>query len=39
MRRREFIGLLGATLLAPVTTHAQETGRTYRLGIMFGAWR
>jgi putative ABC transport system substrate-binding protein len=34
MRRREFIGLLGASLLAPVAAKAQQVGRTYRLGAL-----
>jgi ABC-type uncharacterized transport system substrate-binding protein len=34
MRRREFIGLLGASLIAPITAKAQQVGRTYRLGVL-----
>jgi putative ABC transport system substrate-binding protein len=34
MRRREFVGLLGATLLAPIAAKAQQVGRTYRLGVL-----
>jgi len=34
MRRREFVGLLGATLLAPIAAEAQQVGRTYRLGVL-----
>ena len=34
MRRREFIGLLGASLLAPIAAKAQQVGRTYRLGVL-----
>ena len=34
MRRREFIGLLGASLIAPIAAKAQQVGRTYRLGVL-----
>jgi ABC-type uncharacterized transport system substrate-binding protein len=34
MRRRHFISLLGATLLAPIAAKAQQSGRTYRLGVL-----
>ena len=32
MQRREFIGLLGASITWPFAALAQEAGRTYRLG-------
>jgi putative tryptophan/tyrosine transport system substrate-binding protein len=34
MRRREFIGLLGASLTAPIAAAAQQAGSTYRLGVL-----
>jgi len=34
MKRREFIGLVGASTAWPVTAWGQLTGRTYRLGIL-----
>jgi len=34
MRRRKFIGLLGASVLAPIAAKAQQVGRTYRLGVL-----
>jgi putative ABC transport system substrate-binding protein len=34
MRRREFVGLLGASLIAPIAAKAQQVGRTYRLGAL-----
>jgi putative tryptophan/tyrosine transport system substrate-binding protein len=40
MRRRDFIVFItGATLLAPVTSNAQEPGRVYRLGVLFASRR
>jgi putative ABC transport system substrate-binding protein len=34
MRKREFLGLLGASLLAPIAAKAQQVGRTYRMGVL-----
>jgi hypothetical protein len=34
MQRREFVGLVGATLFAPIDAKAQQAGRTYRLGVL-----
>jgi putative tryptophan/tyrosine transport system substrate-binding protein len=35
MRRREFLTIVsGAAALAPLSGFAQETGRTYRLGVL-----
>src|SRR3954453_17386806 len=34
MQRREFVGLVGATLFAPIAAKAQQAGRTYRLGVL-----
>jgi ABC-type uncharacterized transport system substrate-binding protein len=37
MRRRKFIGLLGATVAWPFAAMAQEPGRMYRLGLLYPA--
>jgi putative tryptophan/tyrosine transport system substrate-binding protein len=34
MRRREFIALLGASVVSPVAATAQQAGRIYRLGFL-----
>jgi putative tryptophan/tyrosine transport system substrate-binding protein len=39
MRRREFIALMGASVIWPFAATAQEPGRTYRLGILYPAPR
>ena len=39
MRRREFIGLMGASVTSPFAALAQEPGRTYRLGCLLAAPR
>ena len=39
MRRCEFIGLMGASIAWPFAAMAQEPGRTYRLGCLFGSPR
>ena len=39
MRRREFIALMGASVTWPFATMAQEPGRTYRLGALWGGQR
>ena len=37
MRRREFIALMGASVTWPFAAMAQEPGRTYRLGLLWGS--
>ena len=39
MRRREFIALMGASVTWPFAALAQEPGRTYRLGALWGGQR
>jgi putative tryptophan/tyrosine transport system substrate-binding protein len=39
MRRREFIALLSASVTWPFAALAQEPGRTYRLGTLWGGQR
>ena len=37
MRRREFLGALGATVALPLAARAQQNGKTYRIGLLGGA--
>jgi putative tryptophan/tyrosine transport system substrate-binding protein len=39
MRRRDFVGLIGAAVSAPFVAMAQEPGRTYRIGFLIPAKR
>lgn len=39
MNRREFIAAIGSVALSPLAAHAQEAGRTYRLGLLIPATR
>jgi putative tryptophan/tyrosine transport system substrate-binding protein len=34
IKRREFIALVGGVAVWPLPAHAQQAGRTYRLGIL-----
>jgi putative ABC transport system substrate-binding protein len=37
MRRREFLGVFGATVALPLAARAQQNGKTYRIGLLGGA--
>jgi putative ABC transport system substrate-binding protein len=37
MRRREFLGLLGATVALPIAARAQQAGKIYRIGLLSGS--
>src|SRR5689334_16142229 len=39
MRRREFLTIASASVAWPFSAMAQETGRTYRVGFLYGAPR
>ena len=39
MRRREFIALIGTSVVWPFSAMAQKPGRTYRLGVLFAGPR
>jgi putative ABC transport system substrate-binding protein len=34
MKRREFIRLMGGSVAWPVTAHAQQAGKVYRIGFL-----
>jgi len=34
MRRRDFLGVLGAAVAAPPSAYTQEPGRIYRIGLL-----
>jgi len=36
VRRREFLGLLGAAVALPLTARAQQAGKIYRIGLLSG---
>jgi len=36
MRRREFLGVFGATVALPLAARAQQNGKTYRIGVLSG---
>ncbi len=37
MRRRQFLGILGATVALPLAAHAQQAGKIYRIGLLSGS--
>ena len=37
MRRRQFLGLLGATVALPLGARAQQAGKVYRIGVLSGS--
>jgi putative ABC transport system substrate-binding protein len=39
MNRREFMAAIGSVAVSPLAAHAQDAGRTYRLGVLIPATR